>query len=144
MLRSKVSPQRCIDIVIKVRDTGGRMDATVCGCTVYPLMVSLLCFARYFILQVASWALTSPLAQAPVLVRTVASPHTQMSTNTHRHIHTHTFMSPTHPLGSIKCMTNTNPNPSEDFVHDVLKLVVVEFIWECFLGAFAVTHPACF
>lgn len=39
-------------------------------------------------------------------------------------------------------MTNSNPNPSGDFVHDVLMLVVVEFIWECLHSAEAMTHPA--
>ena len=110
---------------------------------------SLFCSLLSFIFQVASWVLTSPLAQAPVLVRMASSSRTQLSANTHTHTHTHphrhthTHMAPTHPLWAIKCMTNSNPNPSGDFVHDVLMLVVVEFIWECLPSAGAVTHPAC-
>lgn len=61
--------------------------------------------------------------------------HTQLSANTHTQTR--------HPLRTIKYMTNSNPDPSGDFVHDVLMLVVVEFIWECLPSVGAVTHPAC-
>lgn len=126
-------------IVIKPSERQ-KVQWSQCGCLSSNGFLSFCC-ALYFILQVASWVPTLPLAQAPVLVRKPSSSHTQMSAN--MHTHSHTYMAPTHPLGAIKCMTNTNPNPSGDFVHDVLKLVVVEFIWECLLSAWAVTHPAC-
>lgn len=46
------------------------------------------------------------------------------------------------PTRATECMTNINPNPSGDFIHDALMLVVVEFIWEWLPSAGPVTHPA--
>lgn len=62
----------------------------------------------FFHLQVVSWVLTSPLAQAPVLVRKPSS-HAHSSANTQP-------CARSHPLRAIKYVTNGKPEPpSADF-----------------------------
>lgn len=59
-------------------------------------------FVCLFHLQVVSWVLTSPLVQAPVLVRKSPS-------NTHTHSSADTQTRPrSHPLGTIKYATHRN------------------------------------
>lgn len=128
-----------IKLSLQLKGQQGKRRGGCCvgvyGLMVFSLSSFSLLLSSLFHPQVVSWVLISPLAQAPVLVRMTSSSHTQLSANTH----THTW----HPLWAIKYMTNSNPNPSGDFVHDVLMFVVVQFIWECLPNAGAVTHPAC-